>query len=475
MQRLIRRANSISWTAVGPLFEVLGVRPTFRLTARHKALYALYVMAWHFALPGVFLYFWLRGRREPLYRRHWQERFGLVARSSQRPLWIHCASLGELRGVMPLIDRLLSEGHGLLITTLTPAGRMAAQSRYAAALQSGQVLISYLPLELPWAIRCFAQRVQPRGMLSTEIDTWPVLLKVLRDLGVPCGFVNAGYPEKSFVSDQRGLAFRAAFFAAYDLVLCKSSLHAERFARCGCANVHAVGEIRFDLDVAPSMLHAADQLRMSLTQTTKRPIFTLASVVEAEEERMIEAMLAYRSLPDAQRLNRPLWIYVPRSAQRFDAVDQLLQQAGLRVLRRTQCLTADLQSCVDADEWHHADVLLGDSFGEMHFYLRLSDHVTVGGSFSPKGSHNIIEPLALRKPVLVGPVIWTIEYPAREALDAGVLTQVRETSDIPAQWLASLSASDTDFSSRIDAFVHQHADSTARHWTYIHAWLQQQH
>ena len=37
---------------------------------------------------------------------------------------------------------------------------------------------------------------------------------------------------------------------------------------------------------------------------------------------------------------------------------------------------------------------LGDSLGEMHFYLSLADQVVVGGGFAPQGSHNIIEPLS---------------------------------------------------------------------------------
>jgi 3-deoxy-D-manno-octulosonic-acid transferase len=49
--------------------------------------------------------------------------------------------------------------------------------------------------------------------------------------------------------------------------------------------------------------------------------------------------------------------------------------------------------------------------------------VVVGGGFQPKGSHNIIEPLALKLPVLVGPQIQTIEYPAVEAIAAGVCRQ----------------------------------------------------
>jgi 3-deoxy-D-manno-octulosonic-acid transferase len=59
----------------------------------------------------------------------------------------------------------------------------------------------------------------------------------------------------------------------------------------------------------------------------------------------------------------------------------------------------------------------------MYFYLGLADRVVVGGGFQPKGSHNIIEPLALKLPVLVGPYIQTIEYPAVEAMAAGICHQ----------------------------------------------------
>ncbi len=56
----------------------------------------------------------------------------------------------------------------------------------------------------------------------------------------------------------------------------------------------------------------------------------------------------------------------------------------------------------------------------MYFYLELCDLAIVGGGFGPKGSHNISEPLCLKKPVIIGPNDYTIEFPAREAIAAGV-------------------------------------------------------
>ena len=55
-------------------------------------------------------------------------------------------------------------------------------------------------------------------------------------------------------------------------------------------------------------------------------------------------------------------------------------------------------------------LLWGDSLGELNFYMAMSDIVFMEDSLNNEGSHNIIEPLALKKSVIVGPSIWGIEF-----------------------------------------------------------------
>jgi 3-deoxy-D-manno-octulosonic-acid transferase len=62
----------------------------------------------------------------------------------------------------------------------------------------------------------------------------------------------------------------------------------------------------------------------------------------------------------------------------------------------------------------------------------MSDRVVVGGGFTPGGSHNISEPLSLGKPVMTGPDIHTIEYPAMEALQAGVMVRLENAAALRA-------------------------------------------
>ncbi len=451
----------------------------WQLGARLQALLTLYHIAWHLLLPVVLFFLWRRGGREPLYRRFWGERFGHTATRLQNPLWVHSASMGEIRGAAPLVRALLAAGYPVLVTTLTPAGRSAAQTLLAEDIVAGRAQVAYVPLELGWAVRRFIRQVRPRAAMMTEIDTWPVLLATVRAQGVPLCIANAQYPRQSHERDvQRWWGFRAALFTAYELVLCKSDTHARRFRAVGCPRVVVTGETRFDLPVPPQQLRAAAALAQRATLATasggSRPVLCFASVVVGEDAVFVSALQSVlRGLAEAGAA-RPLCVYVPRSPQRFDDTEKLLLGAGLRVARRSQVLDGQLHPCNPCD-LDVVDVLLGDSLGEMYFYLALSQVVVVGGSFVDTGAHNVIEPLALKKPVMVGPSIWGIEYPGVEALAAGVLTQHAD-ADALAQALLRLLTSPAAYAQAMagaEAFFAEHGGATEKHLAALLPWLRE--
>ena len=439
----------------------------------------LYELLWHLLLPALLLFLWRRGRKEPLYRRFWGERFGGVNTTLQRPLWVHSASMGEIRGAAPLVRALLAAGHPVMITTLTPAGRTAAQQLLAEHITAGRAEVVYAPLELGWAVRRFIRRVRPCAALMTEIDTWPVLLATIRAQGVPLGIANAQYPRQSFERDRRRWwGFRAALFTAYELVLCKSATHAQRFRDVGCRRVVVAGETRFDLPVSKQQLAAAGRLTrqwgLATEQPGGRPVVCFASVVVGEDAPFVKAMQTLWQALDERSGPRPLFVYVPRSPQRFDESERLLRQAGLRVARRNACLDAAFAPPTSLP-MESIDVLLGDSLGEMYFYLALSQLVVVGGSFVDTGAHNVIEPLALKKPVMVGPSIWGIEYPGVEALAAGVLTQHAD-ADALAQALLKLLTSPAAYAQAMagaEAFFAEHGGATEKHLAALLPWLRE--
>jgi len=70
------------------------------------------------------------------------------------------------------------------------------------------------------------------------------------------------------------------------------------------------------------------------------------------------------------------------------------------------------------------DVVLGDSMGELTGYCAAADVVFVGGSLLPLGGQNLIEPIALGRPTLVGPHMFNFAEATAKALEAGAALEV---------------------------------------------------
>jgi 3-deoxy-D-manno-octulosonic-acid transferase len=144
-----------------------------------------------------------------------------------------------------------------------------------------------------------------------------------------------------------------------------------------------------------------------------------ASAREGEEQLLLE-VLAQRAA--AGRKTALQWLIVPRHPQRFDAVADLLQAAGLTVSRRsswsaTGAASNDAAGPTGAPPL--ADVWLGDSLGEMALYFGLADAALLGGSFAPLGGQNLIEAAACGCPVLMGPHTFNFAQAAEMADEAG--------------------------------------------------------
>ncbi|WP_374395561.1 3-deoxy-D-manno-octulosonic acid transferase [Tabrizicola sp.] len=384
----------------------------------------LWSLLWHLGLPVVLVYLWRRGQKDPLYARHLSERFGRYPQRLPGAIWIHAVSLGEMRSAVPLIRALLDRGDRVVTTHFTPAGRREAERVFAPEIAAGRMAVVWVPFETAWAYAGFFRAFRPRAGLVMEIEVWPRMIFAARNTGVPLFMCNAQYPTKSMARDAK-FTLRHKLMQAYAGAFVKSDLQAQRFASVGVPNIHVTGELRFDQPIPPAQLAAAEALRPLLAGT--RPILTFASAVEGEDDLYLDAITAALKHP-----SRPLVVYVPRKPERFDEVAGMLAARGLKAIRRSAALDATLTPRnLPSSPWdggHPAsqgpDILLGDSLGEMYFYLALSDRTVTGGGFTPHGAHNIIEPLALKRPVIVGPEIHTIEYPAVEAIAAGVCLRV---------------------------------------------------
>jgi 3-deoxy-D-manno-octulosonic-acid transferase len=380
----------------------------------------LYTLLWWLALPLLPLRLWWRGRREPGYRSHIGERFGRYRNDMPAPtgevIWIHAVSLGETRAAAPLIERALRAlpGATILLTHMTATGREAGHALYGDTVQQ-----AWLPYDVPFAIQAFLARFRPRAGLLMETEVWPNLVATCRRRDIPLYLVNARLSERSAEGYARFPALTRPMFATLSGVAAQTGADAARLTAVGARDVVVTGNLKFD--VAPPSESASLGRELRLRFGESRPVFLAASTRDGEEALLLDA-LARHPLP-AQTLA----VIVPRHPQRFDAVAELLRARGIPFVRRSANLA------VPAD----VAVVLGDSLGEMGGYCAAADVAFVGGSLLPLGGQNLIEPIAMGTPTLVGPHTFNFREATENAVAAGAALRVAD-ADALLQTVAAL-------------------------------------
>ncbi len=408
----------------------------------------LYSLAWWLALPLVFGRLWWRGRKEPGYRAHWAERLGFpdAPPSTRTTLWVHAVSVGETRASEPLVEALLAAypDSRILLTHMTPTGRATGKSLFG---HHGERLVqSYLPYDTGFMVGRFLRRFQPRVCILMETEVWPNLIAGCASAGVPVALVNARLSERSLGRGQKMGALMTDAAQAITLVAAQTEADAGRIRSLGAPQVAVTGSIKFDVVPPQAALEKGAWLRAQFGQ---RPVFLCASTREGEEALILDAWQHAADKP-----TNALLAIVPRHPQRFDEVEKLAAARGLRVERRSR-LEAGIGN---------ADVLLGDSMGEMFAYYAACDCAFIGGSLMPLGGQNLIEACALGKPVLVGEHTFNFAQATEEAVADGAALRVFDADALIAAALRLLEdeAARLGMGAHALAFAGRHRGATLR-------------
>ena len=394
----------------------------------------LYQFLWYLFLPFALLYFFYRSIKEPGYASNLKERLSFYRKEFKGVCWCHAVSLGEFRAARPIFKKLLLNGEKLLITTLTLSGKSAAQQEYRKEIKEGKVLIVYAPLEITFMFKRFLKNFRPRCCIILECDLWPVMITATYKSQTPLIFAQAQYPEKGFIRDKKFPFLKASLIEKFDLILSKSERHKKRFEYFGAKNVLIMGDTRFEQKVPSHQIVAASKLK----KIAFKKYFTICFASIGKREFTIISEII-RDLHE--KYKDMFFILVPRHPNDFDKYKILFEDSSIKVKPRSEMIeiNSDFKICNEKKIKHlnNFSLLWGDTLGELNFYMAMSDIVFMGDSLNNEGSHNIIEPFALEKPVLVGPSIWGIEYPALEALDVGILKKISGQKELASALISA--------------------------------------
>lgn len=373
----------------------------------------IYTLTLYLLTPFVLYRLAARGIKYHGYFARWRERFGFFPDPGiHDSIWVHAVSLGEVNAAAPLIEALMQRHRDsrFVITTVTPTG-----SDRVLQLFGERVFHVYLPYDLTSAVKRFLDRVRPRLAVIMETEIWPNLFMTCAERDISIVIANARLSEKSL----RGywpiqpLARRAIRCASF--VAAQSASDEERLRLLGAAEpkLAVVGNLKFDMPVPEGVRERGAAFRAAAG--VARPVWIAASTHEGEEIAVLKAhATVLRRFPDA------LLLIAPRHPERFKPIALACRAYGFRTATRSEE--------GGAEPSHQCFVI--DSMGELLAFYAAADVAFVGGSLEPIGGHNLLEPAALARPVVVGPQTFNFAEVTEDLIAAGAALRIADADDL---------------------------------------------
>jgi len=310
------------------------------------------------------------------------ERYGRTdaARPVGTLIWLHGASVGETKMMLPLIKRL-HEAHphrSFLVTsgTVTSAELMQSQLPEYAVHQ-------YLPFDAPQYVARFIKHWQPDLAIWMESEIWPNLIFQTKAAGIPMALINARMNEKSLRGWRKRKVFAKNIFSCFDVILAADHVTATGLSRFVGRSLKSVGNLKYD---APALTHNKKERAVLKSAFGGRPLWVAASIHAEEMGFVINAHQAI--------MGNACLILAPRHPSEAASRMIVADHPHLNFKQRSKNQMPDAET----------DIYLFDTFGEMGLAFSLGSIALVGGSLSPElMGHNPLEPIRLGIPTITGP------------------------------------------------------------------------
>jgi len=363
--------------------------------------------------PLILLHLWLRGNKAPAYRKRWHERLGFIKSHNikKQAIVFHCASVGEVVAATPLIKKVQLEypNNSIVIACNTPTGTEQIKRSFLDTVEH-----VYLPLDFPCATARLIKYLQPKMICILETELWPNLIATSKKNNIPVLLLNARLSEKSLKGYKKVASLSKSIMQGITQLAAHDESDASRFIELGLDRdkVITTGSIKFDITINQNTLAQVSNIKQQLIH--KQPIWIAGSTHPGEDELLLKIHQSLLKMhPNA------LLILVPRHPEQFNKVATLITDANLSFERKSS-LSNECK----------AQVLLGDTMGELGVLYGAAQCAFIGGSLIERGGHNPLEASAYGIPVITGPHIFNFLHVYPELLQAKGCLKVNSIEQI---------------------------------------------
>ena len=344
-----------------------------------RVIYYFVTFLLHYLLHP-YLYFRILKKKESPIR--FKEKLGItnVQRDNGYLMWFHCASIGELKSIFPIIDHYVKKKI-ILVTTSTLSSSEIFYKKYS---NNKNIIHQFAPIDSPQIVKRFFLKWKPNIIFFTDSELWPNQIFYAKNNNTPIILLNGRISKKSFSKWRLFKITMHEILKSFKLILCNSNQSSDYFHYFKTNNIETIGNLKF---IISENLDSKNKDNISL-QT--RLIFIALSTHDTEEELCIKAhiflKLKYPNL---------LTIIIPRHTNRIAKIEEVVKKLKLN------SLTQDSLSNIKSD----TDILIVNTYGNTQRFLKLSKFIFIGGSLISHGGQNPIEVAYNNSLIFHGPYV----------------------------------------------------------------------
>ena len=319
-------------------------------------------------------------------------------------LWIHAASVGEVRIAKVLISALREKGETrpIALSTFTPTG-------FEQAKREGLEYVFRMPPDFPLWLNPVFDHLSPALLIIVEAEIWPSLLCECKRRRIPVLLANGRITQKStnrykaFPLLFNWIAGNISFFSM------RTQTDVNRLLSLGVDSnkISINGNIKFD-----GLIPSADT-SSGMEKESNWMVF--GSTRPGDEGPAMETIV--RLHEEYEKLK---FVIAPRHIERLHEVKELIRNYGMEFQLHSEHWDSD-----------KSRFILLDRLGELNGYYAKGCLAFVGGGFNPRfGGQNIIEPASHGLPVVFGKHMDNFEEEAHLLIESGGGIQLNNSGEL---------------------------------------------
>lgn len=318
---------------------------------------------------------WVKGRKNIF-----SEINSKIKEIQGRPVWMHCASLGEFEQGRPLLEEIRKNypQQSIILSFFSPSGYEVMKD------YKGADYVFYLPMDSALHAKKFLDAVNPCLVLWVKYEYWFYYLHELKKRNIPTILVSGIFRDSQPFFKWYGQIWRI-MLSSFTHFFVQNEDSKELLKQLGYDdNVNINGDTRFDRVLEISENYVPVPFIEEFCGTDK--VVVAGSTWEEDE---IELLHFINTNPGIKFIIAPHEIDKENISNVKDEFPKSILYSQLQLATFNATLP---------------HVLIIDNVGMLSRIYKYATVTYVGGGFGADGVHNVLEAAVYGKPVVFGPV-----------------------------------------------------------------------